>query len=536
MSSDVDPAIVNLVETAVMGRRARRVGAEVAFLCPAHADRTPSAMWHPKKAVWHCHVCDAKGGAIDLANRLGIQLPERDRMERQVAATYIYYDEQNQAQYRVIRTQPKGFYQQRLEGGEWVNGMNGVRRILYRLPEVLSRPDEPVLVVEGEKDVDRLWAQGFVATCNVGGAGKWQREYSQALAGREVIVIPDDDEPGMKHAQHIIDATPGARLLPAIEGKDISEWFDTGGTAEALRALLSQRPERAYQTAEFFLTQSPDDHRPVPTGYRDLDRLLSGGVRPGQLLFLAARPGVGKSALAAGMAWHAARAGFPAGLLSLEMSGYEIARRLRQYGPWEPGTIFIDEAPSQTIETVEQRARELVADGVQIILVDYVQLMDDGGDNRVLGLGKISRGLKKLSKELHIPVVGLCQLNRGIEQRSDRRFKLSDLRESGNLEQDADIVAFLDREELYAEDCVRGSASIDVQKHRNGATATLPLGFHAPTARFYDFQEWQPDWHPTPTDAGPNSWDAPLSNGGKTSTGEDSVEVHEQGVLADGTA
>lgn len=215
----------------------------------------------------------------------------------------------------------------------------------------------------------------------------------------------------------------------------------------------------------------------------------------------------------------------------MEMSGYEIAQRLRHYGPWEPGTIFIDEHPSQTIETVEERARTLVEEeAVELLVVDYLQLMDDGGDNRVLGLGKISRGLKKLAKELGIPVIGLCQLNRGIEHRSDRKFQLSDLRESGNLEQDADIVAFLDREELYAEDCVRGSATLHVQKHRNGPQASLPLGFHGPTTRFYDFQEWQSE------SGGQDPWDEAISTGGGPGLEADSLAVHGEGVSGDGSA
>ena len=130
---------------------------------------------------------------------------------QRIVDTYDYVDEARELLYQVCRTDPKGFFQRRPDGaGGWINNLNGTRRVLYRLPELLAAgPADPVFVVEGEKDVDRLRGLGLVATCNAAGAGKWRPEYAEALRGRRVVVLPDADDPGRAHAEAVAHSLHG---------------------------------------------------------------------------------------------------------------------------------------------------------------------------------------------------------------------------------------------------------------------------------------------------------------------------------------
>src|SRR5690606_13180233 len=143
--------------------------------------------------------------------------------------------------YQACRMEPKDFRQRKpKDGGDWEWSLKNVRRVVYRLPELLvADPTQPVFIPEGEKDVDRLRENGFVATCNVGGGGKWKREYSDAPAGRDVVILADNDEPGQKHAEQVAKSLQGkARSvrvvnLPGLPVKgDVSDWLNNGGTAD----------------------------------------------------------------------------------------------------------------------------------------------------------------------------------------------------------------------------------------------------------------------------------------------------------------
>ena len=260
----------------------------------------------------------------------------------------------------------------------------------------------------------------------------------------------------------------------------------------------------------------------VPTGFKDADDLFH-GFRGGDLVILAARPGVGKTSFALNLATNAAKAGATVTFLSLEMSAAQLVQRILcaearvnlsrlragqvQESDW--GAIadasntlskldmFIDDTPSLSILELRAKARrELRSAEKGIIIVDYLQLMSppqsrkDG--NRAVEVGEISRGLKVLAKEMDMPVIALSQLSRAVEMRGKKRPMLSDLRESGSIEQDADIVMFIDRsmDEIEAESEDRpdlGSAELIVAKHRNGPTRDIPLAFNAEYTRFMDF-------------------------------------------------
>jgi replicative DNA helicase len=274
--------------------------------------------------------------------------------------------------------------------------------------------------------------------------------------------------------------------------------------------LLNQTIDTLHQRVS-----QPGVIRGQPTGLHDLDQ-LTGGLKPSQLIILGARPGCGKTSAAINIATHSAVAtGKPSLIFSLEMSRQELSERMLSSeamidsrtlregtltGPdWDRITraqhllatapIWIDDNPTATVLEMRSKARKLksAVGTLGMVVVDYVQLMGSKTrvESRQVEVAEISRGLKILARELETPVIALAQLNRSLEQRADKRPMLSDLRESGSLEQDADIVMFLYRDELYHDDTPdRGTAELIVAKHRAGPTATIRLGFLAQYTRF----------------------------------------------------
>ncbi|MDN5961611.1 MAG: replicative DNA helicase, partial [Propionibacterium sp.] len=256
----------------------------------------------------------------------------------------------------------------------------------------------------------------------------------------------------------------------------------------------------------------------VPTGFIDLDELTN-GLHGGQMIIVAARPAVGKSTLALDFARSAAVSNkLPCAYFSLEMSQTELVMRLlsaeatvplnhirngklndeewdqivRKAGQVQEAPLFIDDSPNLTMMEIRAKARRLKQrNDLKLIIIDYLQLMSSGRkvESRQLEVSEFSRQIKLLAKELSIPVVALCQLNRGPEQRNDKKPMLSDLRESGSLEQDADMVILLHREDVYDRDSPRaGEADFIVAKHRNGPTATITTAFQGHYSRFVDMQ------------------------------------------------
>ncbi|MEI8286951.1 MAG: replicative DNA helicase [Actinomycetes bacterium] len=266
--------------------------------------------------------------------------------------------------------------------------------------------------------------------------------------------------------------------------------------------------------------ESGTDITGIRTGYRKLDVLLS-GMQPGTLNIVGARPAMGKSAFALGMAVNAARTAHrPVLFFSLEMSATELTQRILsaeaqvdsermrngqlQDADWTKITnainrleipLLIDDTPQITVMQIRQKLRRVaLADGAPaMVVIDYLQLMGGGNnENRQLEIAEISRGLKLLAREFELPVVALSQLSRSIEQRADRRPVLSDLRESGALEQDADVVMFLFREDAANSEVKmndRGFAEITVAKHRAGPTGDLRLIFNKAYTQFVDEPE-----------------------------------------------
>ena len=285
--------------------------------------------------------------------------------------------------------------------------------------------------------------------------------------------------------------------------------------AQAVRALL---PAVIDQIDEAFA--NPDSLRGLPTGFADFDK-MTGGLRPGDLVIVAGRPSMGKTTLAVNMAEYAAlhTRDKPASvaIFSMEMPSEQvITRMLSSIGgvplhnlrsgkisddDWvritsatsqlSEAKIFIDETPALSPTELRARSRRVKREhGLDLIVVDYLQLMQVPGnrENRATEISEISRGLKVLAKELSCPVIALSQLNRGVEQRENKKPVMSDLRESGAIEQDADMILLIYREEVYDRQTTKkGIAEIDLVKHRNGEIGTFVLTFQGQFTRFSNY-------------------------------------------------
>lgn len=285
---------------------------------------------------------------------------------------------------------------------------------------------------------------------------------------------------------------------------------------------ISPMLEEAFERLDD-LSKNKGQLRGVPTGFRDLDNLLS-GLQESNLIVVGARPSVGKSSFAMDIARQAAVKGrVPVGIFSLEMSKGELIDRLicsqaavdlwkmrtgnlsssganddfsrigHAIGTLSEAPIFIDDTAGLNVMEMRTMARRLQAEhGLGLIIIDYLQLIEgrSGVENRVQVVSEISRSLKGLARELRIPIIALSQLSRGVESRDDQKPKLSDLRESGSIEQDADVVIFLYREDRAKRDAPKtGIANIIVAKHRNGPIGEIELKFMQEYTSFRDLDK-----------------------------------------------
>jgi len=362
-----------------------------------------------------------------------------------------------------------------------------------------------------------------------------RREQLNEVGGPAFITSLINAVPTSIHAEHyarivertatrrrLIDAAGQIAALAYQEADDVEEVVDRAeqilfGVSERrisrelvpIREVLSDYYDRIE-----YLTRHQGEMIGIPTGFSDIDKLL-GGLQRSDMVILAARPSVGKTSLALSFALNAAKKHKQRiAFFSLEMSDEQVVQRLissetgidsqrlrrgeiveGEWGRFMKATsdladthFFIDDTPSISALELRTKARRLHAEvGLDLIIVDYLQLMrgDYRSENRVQEISTISRALKALARELNVPVLALSQLSRGVESRTDKKPILSDLRESGALEQDADVVIFIYRDELYNENTERKNiADIIVAKHRNGPTGSVALYFKKELAQF----------------------------------------------------
>lgn len=342
------------------------------------------------------------------------------------------------------------------------------------------------------------------------------RRYAEIVRDRAILrklITASDDiatnafNPQGKTVERVLDEAEQKIFAIGEEGARNKQGF------QSLDTLVVDLLDRVQEMAD-----NPMDVTGVPTGFADLDRMTS-GMQAGDLVVLAARPSMGKTALAVNIAEHVAlNEGLPVAIFSMEMGAAQLAVRIVgsigrvNQGNLRTGklnddewprlteaierlrtvSLHIDESPGLTPGELRANSRRLARQcgKLGLIVVDYLQLMSGSGsaassDNRATELGEISRGLKMLAKELQCPVIALSQLNRSVEQRTDKRPMMSDLRESGAIEQDADIIMFIYRDDYYNKDSKEPNiAEVIIGKQRNGPTGTVKLFFQKNQTRF----------------------------------------------------
>ena len=389
-------------------------------------------------------------------------------------------------------------------------------RLIYAAIGVLvngSKPADVITVFEHMQSQGRAEEIGGLAYLNslaqyVPSASNIRR-YAEIVRDRSLLrkLVTASDEiatnafnPKGRPVAEIVDESEQKIFKIGEQGKRNKQGF------QAMDTLVVNLLDRVQEMAD-----NPNDVTGVRTGFYDLDRQTA-GLQAGDLIVLAARPSMGKTALAINIAENVAlNEGLPVAVFSMEMGAAQLAVRIvGSIGRIDQGhlrtgkltdeewprlteaveklrtiSLHIDESPGLTSSEVRANARRLSRQYGQLglIVVDYLQLMSgsstDGGDNRATELGEISRGLKMLARELKCPVIALSQLNRSVEQRPDKRPMMSDLRESGAIEQDADIIMFIYRDEYYTKDACKepGVAEVIIAKQRNGPTGTVKLAF-----------------------------------------------------------
>ena len=268
-SSEVEAFFTAHVQDVKNGSDGQRSGK-----CPFHEDRAASFSFNVDKAVWKCHAGCGEGGLKEFSRRMG--LPESSipslngqSVKRDIFAVYPYEDEGGKLLFQAVRFNPKAFSQRRPDGECWAWNLKDVRRVPFRLPELLEagKRGARVFIVEGEKDAEKLRALGLTATCNPMGAGKWREEYNRYFAGLHVVVIPDNDEPGRDHGRRVaaslrtIAASVRFLQLPGLtkKGEDVSDWLAAGHTVQELTALADSAPTYSNDTAEIDAIRLTDD-------------------------------------------------------------------------------------------------------------------------------------------------------------------------------------------------------------------------------------------------------------------------------------
>ena len=358
-----------------------------------------------------------------------------------------------------------------------------------------------------------LVAENTPTASNISGYAKIVRERSIMRNLVEVgsDIVESAFSPQGKDAQQLLDESESKIFQIADAGTSEKLGFID------IKELL---PKAAQRIDDLYQLDDPNGVTGIPSGYSDLDQKTA-GLQPGDLIIIAGRPSMGKTSLALNIAEHVGmEAGLPVAIFSMEMGAAQLTMRLlgsvgkldqhkmrigqlededwpkltNALGVLNEAPIFIDEGSALNSYEVRARARRLHRQQgkLGLIVIDYIQLMsaanEQSTENRATEVSEISRSLKALAKELNVPVVALSQLNRSVESRPDKRPMMSDLRESGAIEQDADVIMFIYRDEVYnPETAEKGVAEIILSKQRNGPTGTVKLTLLGQYTRFENY-------------------------------------------------
>jgi replicative DNA helicase len=400
------------------------------------------------------------------------------------------------------------------------------RHIWHQIVRLIdeNKPADVVTVAEALESHNRLddigglaylaaLAQNTPSAANI-------RRYAEIVRERSVLRKLVEVGGEISTAAFNPNGRSATEILDEAEAK-VFEIKEAGAKAtQGFQPLQPLLKEVVTRIDELYNRDNPSEVTGVPTGYSDLDTKTS-GLQPGDLIIVAGRPSMGKTAFSLNIAENVALdSNLPVAVFSMEMGATQLVMRMlgsvgrldqhklrtgritdddwprltHALGSLNEAKLFIDESPGLTAMEVRARARRLArqCEGGQLglIVLDYLQLMSGNGrgENRATEISDISRSLKSLAKELHVPVVALSQLNRSLEQRPNKRPVMSDLRESGAIEQDADVILFIYRDEVYNPDTPdKGTAEIIIGKQRNGPIGTVRLTFLGEYTRFENF-------------------------------------------------
>ncbi len=385
-----------------------------------------------------------------------------------------------------------------------------------------SRPADVVTVFDALSSLGRADEVGGVAYLNALAQNTPSaaniRRYAEIVRDRGVLrkLITISDEiagnafnPQGKEVKQMLDEAESKIFAIAEEGARGTQGF------QDIQPLLKQVVERID---ELYSRENQNDITGVPTGFADLDKMTS-GLQPGDLIIVAGRPSMGKTAFSINIGEHVAiESGLPVAVFSMEMGGTQLAMRMlgsvghldqhrlrtgrlndedwprltHAIQKMNEAQLYIDETPALNSIELRARARRLSRQcgKLGLIIIDYLQLMsaNSTGENRATEISEISRNLKSLAKELNCPVIALSQLNRSLEQRPNKRPVMSDLRESGAIEQDADVILFIYRDQVYNPDSQdKGTAEIIIGKQRNGPIGNIRLTFIGEYTKFANY-------------------------------------------------
>ncbi len=385
-----------------------------------------------------------------------------------------------------------------------------------------SKPADIVTVAESLENSAQLAGVGGIAYLgalaqNTPSAANIRR-YAEIVRERSVMRLLVEVGSDIAESAFSPQGKSAAELLDSAEAK-IFEIAEGGQrSSQGFIDIKTLLPQVADRIDQLFQRDSTSDVTGIPTGFADLDSMTS-GFQPGDLIIVAGRPSMGKTAFSLNIAENVALdTGLPVAVFSMEMGATQLAMRMigsvgrldqhrmrtgrlededwvrltTALGKLNDAPMFIDESAGLNALEVRARARRLhrQCGKLGLIVIDYLQLMaaTRQGENRATEVSEISRALKALAKELDVPVVALSQLNRGLEQRPNKRPVMSDLRESGAIEQDADVILFIYRDQVYNPDSPdKGTAEIIIGKQRNGPIGTVRLTFLGEHTRFENF-------------------------------------------------
>jgi hypothetical protein len=404
----------------------------------------------------------------------------------EIEKIYSYTDALGRELYQALRLKPKSFRQRHSVNGKWIWTMDGVERVLYRLPEVVK--SETVWIVEGEKDADNLVALGFCATCNVGGAGKWLDGYTDTLKGKDVVICGDNDEPGRKHVELVFDSVANqaksVRIVKVPGGKDISDFIEgmksDRPAREVIETLFSEAVPHVggvklpvYSMAEIEphydrLVNQPSDQRIDLGNWLPSFRGRVRPLTPGSLVLIQGDTGIGKTNILQSIA-EAFRSVFTLMFemelpkedmferfcaSRLEVEGREIEDNYRRNGPngakvldYMFPKLFICPESKLTIERIEAIAMKSelkMGEKPLLLLVDYAQLIAGKGQSRYDRASAVAEGLKVLAKDTGTVVFVTSQIDRASAKENSNG--LHSAKDSGSLENSAGLVLGVDRD------------------------------------------------------------------------------------------